>query len=300
MGRDFSTLSLIYFVAGLALTVFVTRVLRWLCLRAGIFIRDNFQGFRVPAIGGVALVAAGGLLLLIEPLTDATFRLSPATDSALLSFGALGLVDDIWGNRSSKGFRGHIRALIHNRRLTTGAIKAIGGAGLAVWIAWSLHSSVRSAGPFGMLSEVILPALLIALCANTFNLLDLRPGRSTLIAMIVVAVAYGWCAFRIAALGDMGVFSRFDLGELIGTLLGCSLGAYLLDRNAMTMLGDTGSNALGAALGVMSAGILPMWGVAAAVVALAAFQLWCESHSLSAFIESKPLLRALDRKIGVR
>lgn len=36
------------------------------------------------------------------------------------------------------------------------------------------------------------------------------------------------------------------------------------------------------------------------VALLIVFHLWCEKHSLTKFIESHTLLRALDRKIGVR
>ncbi len=66
------------------------------------------------------------------------------------------------------------------------------------------------------------------------------------------------------------------------------------------MLGDTGSNAFGAVLGVAGAIFFPPLWQAVLVVALLAFQVWCERYSLSRVIENNPLLRRLDRKIGVR
>ena len=48
-----------------------------------------------------------------------------------LGFGALGLVDDLAGDRSVGGFRGHLGAL-RRGRLTTGAAKALGGGGLSL------------------------------------------------------------------------------------------------------------------------------------------------------------------------
>jgi UDP-N-acetylmuramyl pentapeptide phosphotransferase/UDP-N-acetylglucosamine-1-phosphate transferase len=66
------------------------------------------------------------------------------------------------------------------------------------------------------------------------------------------------------------------------------------------MLGDTGANAFGAVLGLAGALYFSPGWQAAVVVALAAFQVWCERYSLSRTIERHPVLRRLDRKIGVR
>ena len=75
---------------------------------------------------------------------------------------------------------------------------------------------------------------------------------------------------------------------------------YPLDAGGRVMLGDTGSNAFGAVWGVAAAlYFAPLW-QAVTVVVMLAFQWWCETHSLSKTIERSPLLRRLDRKIGVR
>ena len=66
------------------------------------------------------------------------------------------------------------------------------------------------------------------------------------------------------------------------------------------MLGDTGANAFGAVLGVAGAIYFPPWAQVVLAALLLAFQVWCERRSLTQLIESRPLLRALDRKIGIR
>ena len=66
------------------------------------------------------------------------------------------------------------------------------------------------------------------------------------------------------------------------------------------MLGDTGSNAFGAVWGVAAALYFAPWAQVGVVVLLLLFQAWSETHSLSKAIERSPLLRRLDRKIGVR
>jgi UDP-N-acetylmuramyl pentapeptide phosphotransferase/UDP-N-acetylglucosamine-1-phosphate transferase len=83
-------------------------------------------------------------------------------------------------------------------------------------------------------------------------------------------------------------------------MLGVSIGIYYFDRSAKIMLGDCGSNALGAVFGIELIIESPFWAICIAVILLAAFNLWCEKHSLNELIENTPWLRSLDRKIGVR
>src|SRR5262249_2132501 len=117
----------------------------------------------------------------------------------------VGLADDLWGDRTAGGFRGHLRQLVEKGRVTTGLIKlAVGGGAslaLGLWLAGGaapllLRGVLEPAAPssasrpplpdlaprpppawLGGL-EVLASALVIALCANTVNLLDLRPLRA--------------------------------------------------------------------------------------------------------------------------
>jgi hypothetical protein len=66
------------------------------------------------------------------------------------------------------------------------------------------------------------------------------------------------------------------------------------DHREMTMLGDAGSNALGAVLGLGSVRRLTGPRRIGAIGALAALTLLGERRSLGALIESTPVLRALD------
>src|SRR5207248_10865732 len=120
-------------------------------------------------------------------------------------FGRVGLVDDRWGDRSAGGFRGHLRRLAQQGRLTTGLVKlAVGGGAalaLGLWLAGDaappllrvlLEPSAPSTASlpplpdlaprpppewFG-LAQILIAAAVIALSANTLNLFDLRPLRA--------------------------------------------------------------------------------------------------------------------------
>jgi UDP-N-acetylmuramyl pentapeptide phosphotransferase/UDP-N-acetylglucosamine-1-phosphate transferase len=72
------------------------------------------------------------------------------------------------------------------------------------------------------------------------------------------------------------------------------------DARGKAMMGDVGSNLLGAGAGLAAVIELPVWGRIVLFALLAALNLAAERVSLSAVIERSPILRALDRRLGVR
>jgi hypothetical protein len=139
---------------------------------------------------------------------------------------------------------------------------------------------LRSGRTTGVLKLVAIPlvgllatrrvsgALLVGLAANALNQLDTRPGRA-LKAYLLAASAVD------APVGAAVLLLPYDLRE-------------------MAMLGDGGSNALGAMLGLRSVSRLTERGRWVAIGALAGLTLLGERRSLGALIESTPGLRELD------
>lgn len=244
--------------------------------------RPNFRQQAIPAVAGLAFVLAGVWIYAYEWLSD-TFDPKPPAAYLLVvfGFGALGLLDDLSGDRSIGGFRGHFQALAKGR-LTTGAAKALGGGVV------SLVAGFLLAAP--SLWQIVLAAALIALSANTLNLLDLRPGRCL----------FGFFLGALTLIATLLWHHTGGIGFLLYVAVAAALILYPLDAGGLVMLGDTGSNAFGAVLGVAGALFFsPFWQVVIVLI-LFAFQIWCERHSLSKTIETNPFLRGLDRKIGVR
>jgi UDP-N-acetylmuramyl pentapeptide phosphotransferase/UDP-N-acetylglucosamine-1-phosphate transferase len=150
-----------------------------------------------------------------------------------------------------------------------------------------LHEAVDGAARIG---AGVVSGLMIALWANFFNLLDVRPGRAGTLFMLMALP----CAGLLTMQGD-----RVDGWVLWGVIVGLLM-VLPLDRAGRGMLGDTGSNLLGGVLGTSLALLMPLWLQGLVVVGLLLIHLWAESHSLTEWLERHPLLRRLDRLTGVR
>jgi hypothetical protein len=193
----------------------------------------------------------------------------------LLGIAFLGFLDDALGRAGApgapRGWRGHGRAL-REGSLSTGAIKAVGALALAAYVV-----SGRGLESWRYLADV---ALLI-LTTNLFNLLDLRPGRAEKGLALLGA---GLC---------LGAWSFAPL-ELLGIFAGPVLVGAWLTLGERAMLGDTGSNLIGAIAGVWLLTTLGANGRLVALAAVAALTVYGELRSISATIDSVPPLRWLD------
>jgi UDP-GlcNAc:undecaprenyl-phosphate/decaprenyl-phosphate GlcNAc-1-phosphate transferase len=249
-------------------------------LDAGLM-RDNFRGARLAFPLGAVLVTAA--LVALAPLAFLDDRgdldlLDPELRRWLpyvIGVAFLGFLDDSLGQGEAsgtpRGWRGHARAL-REGRLSTGAIKAIGALALAAYVV-----SGRGLESGRYLADV---ALLI-LATNAFNLLDLRPGRAE---KALVLLGLGLClgAWTLAPLELLGIFA--------GPVL---VGAWFTLRER-AMLGDTGSNLVGAVGGVWLLTTLGGTGRLIALAVVLALTIFGELRSISRTIESVPPLRWLD------
>jgi hypothetical protein len=265
-----------------ALCAFLAWQLTQPIFAAPVFARTNYRDHPLPTSVGVLipLVAVASLAvveLLWRPLSDwldaprILFEL-PAIAGLLVGFSLLGLLDDLAGVGESGGFRGHLRALAEGR-LTTGSIKLFGGAAVAVAVVgvW------QDPGWVGML----LDAAIICLAANLANLLDRAPGRTIKVGLAaLVAIALGARDARVISVA-------IPLGAAAGLLFG--------DLHEEFMLGDAGSNTIGAACGFGAVVVVPgawRWFV---LVALLLLNLLSEVVSFSSAIDQIAPLRWLDR-----
>lgn len=243
--------------------------------------RTNFRGREVPVSAGVLLVAT---VITVEALIAVAevLRGEPVVGSAsrsltlvlVLGFGLLGAFDDLAAHGDDRGFRGHLAAMARGR-LSTGGLKLFGGGLLAIVV-------VARSG-VGSLVDLFVGAALVALAANLGNLFDRAPGRTTKVSLV-------------GGLLVLLLTPAFERPLLAGMLivLGAACGLLRPDLREDLMLGDAGSNVLGAAVGL--AVVLTAGRVAevAVLVVLLTLNLLSEKVSFSKVIAGVSILNAID------
>ena len=250
-------------------------------LRDAGLVRENYRGamlaFPLGAVLATAALVALAPLAFLDDRVDLDL-LEPELRRwlpYLLGIAFLGFLDDALGQGQAaatpRGWRGHWRAL-REGRLSTGAIKAIGALALAAYVV-----SGRGLEDWRYLADVVL----LLLATNLFNLLDLRPGRAEkALALLGAALCLG--AWTLAPI------------ELLGIFVGPVLVGARLTLGERAMLGDTGSNLIGAIAGVWLLTVLDGDARLVALAVVAALTIYGELRSISATIESVPPLRWLD------
>jgi len=254
--------------------------------RAGV-VRENYRGLVLPAAAGIliAVVAAlsVGPLAALDELAGSD-TLAPEAGAALVfvvGVAMLGLVDDLLGGRrpagaavdpgAPRGLRGHARAAARGD-FSTGLVKALGALGLALYV---LSGDGRSA------AEYLVGVGVLVLSTNLFNLLDLRPGRA------------GKAFVLLGVVLTLGSWDTYAL-EALGLFIGPALVLLPYDLRERAMLGDAGSNVLGAVAGLWLVLALGPTGEAIALGVLAVLTLYGEFRSISALVDRNPLMRRLD------
>jgi UDP-GlcNAc:undecaprenyl-phosphate GlcNAc-1-phosphate transferase len=264
---------------------FLAGRLAWVVLRPTfelpVFARSNFRGVTVPTAAGIILPIAALLVEAARAVVggagigdEVPFRADRVVVLlAVAGFSLLGALDDLAGDGESRGFRGHLQALASGR-LTTGAMKLVGGGALALVVV----------GPRagGSLSRLLGDALLVALAANLGNLFDRGPGRT---------IKVGTVAFLLLALLTRGN----DALSGVAVVAGAAVAVLLDDLHEHLMLGDTGANALGGVLGLGVVLACAPHTRLLVMIVLLVLNLVSEFVSFTRLIEATPPLRAADR-----
>lgn len=249
------------------------------------WITNNYRGARVIARAGATLMVplfvvsqlgllmAGPLGIDPEPLLGAAL--------AAGAFLLLGWMDDTFGTPEARGLKGHLSLLLRHGKATTGLAKAIGGALAGLFGAYMVGAHDWT---------VVLGGAVVALSANAANSLDARPGRAVK-------------AFIALALGVLAAGALLPLTGpwvILFGLVAATLVLAPVDLKERVMLGDSGANPLGCALGltVVSVTTWPVWALLAAL--LLGFCLAADRWSLTSLIEATPRLKRLDEWGTVR
>ncbi|MCC6226095.1 MAG: hypothetical protein IT195_06795 [Microthrixaceae bacterium] len=245
-----------------------------------IFLRENFAGRPVPVAVGVLFAASATFGVAVLTVIDSVgIEVDPEAVAAshvsllaVVGFTLLGLLDDVAQDSGVSGYRGHVAALVRGR-LSAGALKLLAGGALSLVVVAPVagESAVRLA----------VDGALVALSANLANLLDRAPGRVLKVSVVAMAAVIAGAGAGAEAIG-------------VGFVGGAALALLVPDLREKLMLGDAGSNALGATTGLgLVLNCSEMTRTIVMIVVLG-FNLLSEVVSFSAVIRRVGPLRLLD------
>lgn len=245
--------------------------------------RTNYLGNQIPASVGIGFVLLAFPVFFIQVIDKKIF--SQYFNQFLLitlGFGFFGVLDDFLIEREKGGLTGHLKRFLRTGIVSTALLKAFFGLALC--------AVVFQPGSKGY--GWILNVLIVALSANAINLLDVKAGRALkgfwLYALAVIGLVF-WrsrgaagCPIShsavlpvVAVLVSSIVYSRWDFGR-------------------KAMMGDVGSNVLGAVAGLGVAWGLPVvakWWILGGLVL---FHVVGEFWSFSRLFESVGVLKWID------
>ncbi|MBI4744664.1 MAG: hypothetical protein HY776_07610 [Actinobacteria bacterium] len=264
----------IYFLSAFLLSYLILPLLLSFLKQAG-YTRENFSGKLIPVGSGILIPLIFLILLFFDYLVFKKLsdnKLVLPFLIAIIGMSFLGLLDDLFGDRSIGGFKGHFGKLKEGH-ITTGVLKALGGGVLSLFIVRFFTNNI-----------VInfLDALLMALFINIFNLLDTRPGR-TLKVFLFLSLIIFIIAFKA------------ELVVLMALFIGIALALIKTDLSGRSMMGDVGSNSLGAIIGLSFVIVFNIIAKVIFLILLILIHLFTEKHSITETISKIKFLDYLDR-----
>ena len=210
-----------------------------------------------PTMGGVLILLALGIATLLW--ADLTNGYVWAVLTVTLGFGAIGFVDDYikLTKRSSNGLPGRLKLIA----------QIVIGAGVTIWITSLTEGPLTDGLALPFFKDLLVPlgwffvpwaVIVLVGASNAVNLTDGLDGLAIMPALIAAA-----CFSLIAYVSGNFVFSEYlqihfvrgagELAVFCGALVGAGLGFLWYNAPpAMVFMGDTGSLAIGGALGAVS------------------------------------------------
>jgi len=232
-------------------------------------VRKNYLNKDIPIGLGLVLLLGTAPSFLTYGILTGNERMLLITFVLTITL-LVGFIDDLLGNHSVKGLKGHFLRLIKGRELTSGALKAIVISTVSLFVCF-----------YNWVSPIIfiLDFFILILTTNTFNLLDVRPGRALK-------------AFLFAGAIILAFFPQNTM--TLGFIMASVLAYAPFDLKGKCMLGDTGSNFLGMVIGLELIFKLSFNAKIILTVLLIVLHIYTEKKSLTQLIEKVSVLRLID------
>ncbi|UOE95944.1 hypothetical protein [Alkalihalobacillus sp. LMS39] len=230
----------------------------------------NYEHKKIPySLGVLVVFCLLGFLLAFQRETTVLTTMSVIY---IIGVWFIGLIDDIFGAKKTKGLKGHFLHFIRHGKISTGLLKVGGTVGLA--FAYLLTLQPQS------LEEWVRTGIILILTPHIMNLFDTRPLRV-------------WKISFVYSLFFVSVFAAMPFTFYL-YLLTYFFVHYVLEGHKVAMLGDNGATALGAILAVLTASYAPIQYQWYVILLFCTLTLLAEKVSFSRWIEQSPILRRID------
>jgi phospho-N-acetylmuramoyl-pentapeptide-transferase len=206
-----------------------------------------------PTMGGLMILTALSVSVLLW--MDFSNRYVWSCLFVTLGFGLIGFLDDYdkVTKRSHKGVSGKVRLLLEFTVAGLASWIILDGTGTQLYVPF-YNGPVIDLGPF----YIVFAAFVIVSFGNAVNLTDGLDGLATM-PVIIASLAFMLIAYLVGNakfagyLGIPHVLGAGDLTLLCGAIVGAGLAFLWFNAPpAAVFMGDTGSLALGGALGAIS------------------------------------------------
>ncbi|QQY80629.1 UDP-N-acetylmuramyl pentapeptide phosphotransferase/UDP-N-acetylglucosamine-1-phosphate transferase [Keratinibaculum paraultunense] len=219
--------NILSFIVSLILSYIAVPMIKDMLFRNKI-VSLNYNNEEIPLGMGILFIFVQVISISLTSILGwADIKVAMGYLLACTLMGFVGLIDDLVGETDIKGFRGHINAFFKGK-LTTGLLKAGIGFFIALFISIIFSST---------LLDIVINTLIIALFTNLTNLLDLRPGRSIKVFLLISVIM---------------LFTNItdEYNFILYSIYGILFIYFPIDLKAKAMMGDVGSNFIGITLGI--------------------------------------------------
>lgn len=191
----------------------------------------------------------------------------------ILTLSLMGWLDDHYGTKKIKGFKGHFRAFFVHGKFTSGLLKAILGTFISIYVSFSMKEELLLG---------VVASLVLIFSIHLFNLLDVRPGR---------CIKSFW--FLLVLILPFSLQTQLII--YFAPIFFSTLVLFHFDRKRLAMLGDTGSNVLGGIYGFILISFSMLQVQLVILTLFIVLSIVSERHSFTDYINKSPWLSKIDR-----
>lgn len=115
----------------------ITKKLFYSIINKPLCLKENYKKVMIPVCGGIVFVPALFVSIVLLNLFGVRIEYQEVILLSLSLISFVGFIDDVLGDRSVRGLKGHITMLLKGKP-TTGSLKALSGILIAFYVSFNV------------------------------------------------------------------------------------------------------------------------------------------------------------------